>query len=75
MITAKELTELVLKFEELKEKYNLNYVIYTTVTMNNGEIYLQEYNIQSLTQFGELLHDMDTSRLGSYYKSYNISYW
>ena len=58
MISARELTELVLKFEELKEKHNLNYIIYTKVTKDNGERYIQDYPIQSLSQFGELLHMM-----------------
>ena len=60
MITARELTELVLKFEELKENHNLNYIIYTKCTTDNGERYIQDYNIQSLTQFGELLHMMES---------------
>lgn len=54
MMTAHELTELVLKFEELKEKHRLNYIIYTDVLDENEE-YVQHYNIQSLVQFGELL--------------------
>lgn len=60
MITARELTEFVLKFEELKEKHNLNYIIYTKVTEDNGKKYIQDYNIQSLAQFGELLHMMES---------------
>lgn len=53
MITARELTELVLKFEDLKISHNLNYAITTEVT-SDGK-YVQNYTIQSLTQFGELL--------------------
>lgn len=55
-MTARELTELVLKFEDLKTSHNLNYAITTEVT-SNGE-YVQNYTIQSLTQFGELLNMM-----------------
>ena len=59
MITARELTELVLKFEELKEKHNLNYIIYTECSYRGTGIYIQSYNIQSLEQFGELLTEMN----------------
>ena len=58
MVTAKELTELVLKFEELKEQHNLNYAIYTECTMNDKKDYIQTYTIQSLAQLGELLNMM-----------------
>ncbi len=57
-MTAKELTELVLKFEELKEQHNLNYAIYTECTKNNRKDHIQTYTIQSLAQFGELLNMM-----------------
>lgn len=56
-MTARELTELILKFEELKEKYSLNYIIYIKLTDNDGK-YIQNYNIQSLNHFGELLDAM-----------------
>lgn len=56
MISAHELTELVLKFEELKEKHHLNYIIHTELTKDNGQEFIQNYNIQSLKQLGELLY-------------------
>lgn len=58
MITARELTELVLKFEELKEEHNLNYIIYTECSYRGSGKYIQSYNIQNLEQFGELLTKM-----------------
>jgi hypothetical protein len=59
MISSRALIELILKLEELKEKYNLNYIIYTKVTKDNGERFVQNYNIQRLTQAGELLDMME----------------
>jgi hypothetical protein len=58
MMTARELTELVLKLEELKEKYNLNYIIYTECSYRGNGEHIQSYNIQNLEQFGELLTQM-----------------
>ena len=58
VITACELTELVLKFEKLKEEHNLNYIIYTECSYRGSGGYIQSYNIQSLEQFGELLTQM-----------------
>lgn len=58
MITARELTELVLKFEKLKEEHNLNYIIYTECSYRGSNEYIQSYNIQNLEQFGELLTQM-----------------
>lgn len=59
MISAIELTELVLKFEKLKKEHNLNYIIYTNAYYKGDGKLAQAYNIQSLEQFGELLTRMN----------------
>ena len=59
MMTAREITELVLKFEDLKEQQSLYYIIQAKITKNNGEDYLQLYEIQRLEQLGELLRNME----------------
>lgn len=57
-MTARELTELVLEFEKLKEEHNLNYIIYTKCSYRGDSKYAESYNFQNLTSLGELLSRM-----------------
>lgn len=58
IMSIREFIELVLKFEDLRENYNLNYKIYTKV-FNDKEVYHEVYNVQNIYQLGYLLTEVE----------------
>ena len=57
-MSIREFVELVLKFEDLRENYNLNYIIYTKV-FNETKTYHEVYNVQNISQLGYLLTEVE----------------
>ena len=57
-MSIREFVELVLKFEDLRENHNLNYIIYTKV-FNEIKTYHEVYNVQNISQLGYLLTEVE----------------